>query len=85
MLLGAVEAAQVLGGATVARGWQRWRSCGPPPHLVRGVRQLDAAAAMLRHPDAADAVLRRLQTWLAAAGDGEVQQEDGCSTCPRRA
>ena len=64
VLLSAVEAVQLLGGATLAQGWQRWRGRGSPPHLVRDVRQLDAAAALLRHPGAADAVRRRLAAWL---------------------
>ena len=77
VLLSAVEAVHLLGGATLAQGWQGWRGRGPPSHLVREVRQLDAAAAMLRHPGAADAVLRRLAAWLKEeAGDGKVQREE---------
>jgi hypothetical protein len=73
LLLCAMEAVQQLGGATLAQGWQQWRGRGPPPsHLVRDVRQLDAAAALLRHPGSADALLRRLEAWLEAEVRGSI-------------
>ena len=50
----AIEAVHLLGGATLAQGWKRWRGRRPPSHLVRDVRHLDAAAALLRHPGTAD-------------------------------
>ena len=39
---------------------------------MRDVRQLDAAAALLRHPGAEDSVLRRLGAWLEAEARGSV-------------
>ena len=82
VVLAAVEAVQLLGEPTVAQGWQRWRGRGKvPSQLVRDVRNLDAAAALLRHPGAAAEVLRSLEAWLCAqplgsAAAAAVQQEE---------
>ena len=64
----AIEAVHLLGGATLAQGRSRWRGRRPPSHLVRDVRHLDAAAALLRHPGAADEVLRRCAAGLEGEG-----------------
>ena len=53
----AVEAAAVLLEATMAKGLGRLRRWGwrPPGALGRRLRELDAGAALLRHPGAAEA------------------------------
>ena len=67
VLLAAVGATHLLGCGTVAKGWQVWKQRRPPSELVRDVRNLDAAAALLRHPGAADDILHRLREWIEAS------------------
>ena len=62
----AAEATAALGQNTVARGWQALRAAGRRPRaaLERAVRELDAAAALLRHPAAVGRSLALLRGWL---------------------
>jgi len=63
----AAEAVTALGADTVAKGFAHIRGLGyrVPSHLEREVRQLDAAAHLLRHPKAAARIVEQLKTWLA--------------------
>ncbi|CAK0886540.1 unnamed protein product, partial [Prorocentrum cordatum] len=65
----AAELVAVVGGSTLAKGWQQRRDAGvrPPSDLERECRILDGASALIRHPGAAHDVLCRLKAWLATA------------------
>ena len=66
----AAELVAVVGGSTLAKGWEQIREAGtrPPTGLERECRALDGTSALLRHPGAAHGVLRRLKAWREGAG-----------------
>ena len=76
VIIAAVEATHLLGGGTVAKGWQRWKKSRPPLHLVRDVRQLDAASALLRHPGAAGDIVKDLMLWIEKAEPPDDEDEE---------
>ena len=78
----AVAATTVLGSATLAKGMAAART-GMASALKRDLRQLDGAAALLRHPGTAAALLARLRTWrsltaqgISSPGDGQRSNDD---------
>ncbi len=75
----AILATRLLGSETVARGLALLRCAGRrmPGHLARDLRALDAAAALLRHPGAAQRVVARLEAWLAGAASADGPSRDG--------
>ncbi len=75
----AILATRLLGSETVARGLALLRCAGRrmPGHLARDLRALDAAAALLRHPGAAQRVVTRLEAWLAGVASADEPSRDG--------
>eukprot|EP00969_Alexandrium_andersonii_P124659 5510179-Alexandrium_andersonii.AAC.1 len=62
----ASELVELVGGETLAKGLRGQRAVGRrmPAALERACRVLDGAAALLRHPGAADSTLSKVRAWL---------------------